>query len=235
MPELVNPLYPQEYDKWKMDPSPKNMQGILSKFDKLISHTANQYSGTIPPDALKSYAKKFAIQSVKKYDPLKSTKLSTWMTNYMKQLNRLNYSAQQAVRMPENMQMVMGQYKNAIADLSQELEREPTNVEISEKLKRPISFVEKLNNQMKQEMHEGSLDFDPSVVESRDPRLDYVYYDLPPEEKFIFEHSTGYGGQSKMNTKQMSEALKISEGTIASRRKAIAKKIEDILYDGKFG
>ena len=137
--------------------------------------------------------------------------------------------------MPENMQMVMGQYKNAIADLSQELEREPTNVEISEKLKRPISFVEKLNNQMKQEMHEGSLDFDPSVVESRDPRLDYVYYDLPPEEKFIFEHSTGYGGQSKMNTKQMSEALKISEGTIASRRKAIAKKIEDILYDGKFG
>jgi DNA-directed RNA polymerase specialized sigma subunit len=228
-------FYPPSFEEWQKTQSPESMSKVLNFYDRLISSEASKYSGVIPTDAAKSYAKKFAIQAIKKYDPSRPAKLSTWITNYLKQLNRIKYSMQQATRMPENLQMMVGHYKEALEELKQELGRDPTNVEIAEKINRPVSLIEKLNKQIYSELQEGRLEYDPKAIESSDPRIDYVYYDLDPQEKYIFEHTTGYGAKPKLSKKEIAERLGISPASVSMRGKKIAEKLEEILSEGKFG
>lgn len=237
MPDAKMPfeVFPSEYSKWEADKTPENLNEILKVYSPLLSSEARRLEGAISPGTLKSQAKKFAIQAIQKYDPLKNIKLSTWITNYLKQLNRTIYSAQQAARMPENLQMMVGQYKTAIDELKQDLGREPSNVEISEKIGRPISFVEKLNKQVYNELQEGLMDYDPSVIESSDPRIDYVYHDLGPQEKVIFEHLTGYGGKPIKSKKEVSKLMGISQPMVSIKSKKIANLLEAVLGEGKYG
>ena len=227
-------LYPQEYTDWRTNPSPERLSNILQKFKRLIDATASKYKGTIPPDALKTYGAKYAVDAIKNYNPDVNVKLSTWIVNYMKQLHRLNYKAQQAARLPENLQMRVGEYRSAIEDLTNELKRPPSMTEIADHIKRPVSLVEKLNKQMYNELQEGFMEYDPMTITSQDPRIDYIYHDLDPEHKIIFEHLTGYGGKPIMSKKDIAKKLNISKPSVSTKSNTIKQMLEEVLSMGKY-
>ncbi len=80
---------------------------------------------------------------------------------------------------------------------------------------------------MRGETPASMFEFDPGVVEldEADYRIDFVYNDLSPRDKKIFEWTTGYGGAPKMPKVEIAERLGVSPVVISQRASMIAKRI----------
>jgi DNA-binding Lrp family transcriptional regulator len=57
--------------------------------------------------------------------------------------------------------------------------------------------------------------------------LDYVYFELDPIDKKIYELSTGYKGSEKLPKKEIARQLNISAPAVSKRINKILKKIEE--------
>jgi DNA-directed RNA polymerase sigma subunit (sigma70/sigma32) len=62
--------------------------------------------------------------------------------------------------------------------------------------------------------------------DAADPVLDYVYYDLDPTDKQIFEHLTGYSGKPVMTMQQVAMKLGLTDSQVRTRKTRIIKKIK---------
>jgi len=224
--------YPVEYDDWKADPSAKNLSRVMGQYKRLVSQQMGLYKGTIADNILKSYAKVYLAKAIKNYNPEKGA-LSTHIVNNLKQLNRLNYSSQQALRMSEALQQKVGRFIEAEQKLVENLEREPTLEELSENLGWDLSRVKRMKNQVRKEISTGLLEFDPGVLGSDNFKeyMDYVYHDLDTKDKYIFEKTTGYGGSPTTSKVDIAKKLKISPGLVSNRSLAIANKLKEGLQN----
>ena len=229
MPDPV--IVPDSYSLWKTEPTPERLGAIIKEYNPLIESEVRKFQGTLPPQALRSQAKRFTIDAIKNYDPSKGAKLSTHIVNTLQKLHRENYKYQQSVRLSEELQRGIGPFLSVKDSLTHELQREPTAEELADSLGWPLSRVERTERQAKGEMLGAALDFDPvdPYQETTDPRLDYVYFDLTPIDKLIMEYTTGYGGKQQLSKKEIAKKLKISPAAVTQRSVKIAKKIREVL------
>ena len=238
-PELPTPEAPLStdlqtqalYDAWKAQPSPETMGPIIKHFEPLIGSQVQQYKGTLPPSALQAHAKKFAVEAIRGYDPTKGAKLSTHVVNNLLQLHRKNYEAQSALRLSEELQRAMGTYRQVRQQLEDEFGREPTAEELSDSLSWPVPKVERLERQNRGEVTFDDLLFEPADPEQRpsDPRIDYVYHDLSPQDKLLMEWTTGYGGKKTMSKKEIAKKLRVSPAAVSQRSLKIAQRLKEAL------
>jgi DNA-binding CsgD family transcriptional regulator len=90
--------------------------------------------------------------------------------------------------------------------------------------------VENVRKQLRKESLESSLD-DISGYEA-DPNYErtmLAYYSLTPDEKSVFDYSTGSHGQPKLSPGDISLRMKISPGRVSQYKTQIANKIKPYL------
>ena len=223
----VNPMV--AYDAWRKSPTPETLGSAVQAHLPVIRKNLMIYKGSLAPELLESEGKKLAIQAIKSYNPQAGASLKTHIVNHLQRLHRITQSRARAFRMPEELQAQVRNYQDAYTDLSEEIGREPTVSEISEKMKWPVSKVQRLRKQFVSELPEGAQAYESGIAANApmDDKLIYAYHDLAPRDQLIFEHLTGFGGKPLKKKSEIAKMLGVSPAVITQRSMHIHNKIKD--------
>lgn len=222
------------YFAWVAHKKPEHFAELYKEFEPMINMMINKWNANIDPRALKGIAKVQLLKALETYNPNKGTALSTHIYNYLQKLSRYSMSYGEAIRMPENLRLKVGALLDAIDKLKEKLGREPTIDELADELSWPKSEIERIQRYMYEEKVEGGQSI-PQIADFYDAEsavIESVYRSLPPQEKLVFEHLTGYGGKPILKANEIAKKLKVTPSQISQIKKKIVKKFEEALYGG---
>lgn len=219
----------EAWRQWNMTKSDADLEALFSQVDGVINKEINRWSGVLARPVLELEARKIAIDAFKSFDPNQGVALSTYLTNMLKKLSRITYKHQNLSYIPENSVLKIGTFDNAIRDLEDLHGREPTSEELGDYLAWSPGAVEKMRKVRRTEfIASGDLPTDLFSGVSQGGVVDYVYHDLNPTQKVIFEHSTGYGGAPVLPTPEVLKKLKISQGVYSYEKKKMIDQIQGL-------
>ena len=82
-----------------------------------------------------------------------------------------------------------------------------------------------MERQARKETLTSAFETAPAHFQMEDPVIDYIYHDLEPEDKLIFQYRTGYRGSPIIGIKELSKKVNLSPASVSNRAMMIAKKI----------
>lgn len=220
----------EKYNEWKDKPSKENMSQVIKTLSPLIHSELNRYQGTLDKKLMYGYAKNYAAEAVKSYDPKSGNQLSTHVINNLQRLHRLNARNVQSLRAPEVMQGKYKEYQDIIRNYEDINNATPTDEEISKELGMDVN---NLRQYIRFENPEQNLNQSSMYTENapEDELADYIYHDLPDDWKYVFEHRTGYNGSEILKAKDIAKKLDISPVRVSQMADTISRKMISFLND----
>ena len=202
---------------------------LLQDHKRLILTEASKYAKYVPLHVVEAQAYNIATEAARNYDPKTGLKFSTYLVNQLKKLSRISTQYGAIARIPENKQFRIQKLNKSEEELHSILDREPTADEVSEHTGMSIGEINKLKQYRKKDVGVSSLSYTPVFVDNEnDDWIHYVYHDLAPRDKFIFEHKTGFGGKPVLENEAIAKKLKLTPAIVSSR----VKIISDALAEG---
>ena len=215
------------YDNWKKEPNPLNVKAVLTELKPTIESALTSYAPE-DKDILRTRANIMAVNAINMYDPTQRTKLSSYVFNHLKGLNREKARRKNVVHVPENILLERNKIQKATDSFQSEYGREPTLDELADDTGLSIKRIEYASK--KKAARSGSQLLsekgDSLFTKAEDPQrvwADYVYHDLDGPDKKIFEWSPGYGGTDKIQKMDIAKRLNISPA-------AVSRRINKIVY-----
>lgn len=212
------------WETWKKTGSKKHLGELVDQLSPVIYSEVHRASGTLPTAALGAEAKKWAIKAIQSYDPAKGTTLSTHVMNYLPKVRRMNYKYQNAVRLPENMQLKYHEYNRQLTQLTDQLNREPTEEELSKVLGWTKPQVVKFKNSLFADLIESSSERPGEYTQFNHNSIlmAHLMDKLSPEEKIIFDNAKG------VPANEVAEKLGVNLNRYNYLRKKLIDKIQGI-------
>jgi hypothetical protein len=194
---------------------------LLDEHKKLIESEAKKYSTNIPLITAQIEAYKLARQAAESYSPSVG-KFSTHLVNNLKKLSRLSTQYGSSIRLPENTQFGINKINQVEKQLESEFGRSPTTAEIADYAGMNIKMVDSLLKNKRSIISFTNMLETPTIMDSsNDEWATFVYHDLAPRDKLIFEHMTGFGGKKIIESDKIAKKLKITQPQINQRIKII--------------
>jgi len=204
----------------------KNLLPVFKYLSPQINKRVSQFrAATLDSGVLKNEAKKILAKELKKFNPEKSS-INTFAYDRLRRLQRFVTTYQNPVRMPENITMKIGLYKETYDDMRGKIGRDPSTVEVADELNwttRQVSTMESYLNRIRNIMPD-----DTDTLQTFDPEYDKIelsYLSMKPEDQVIYDHLTGSHGKKKISASKLSTQSGFSYSQI---RKA-KKDIKDLL------
>ena len=226
----------EAWKQWKKTRSPNDLEVLLDQTSGIIHSSVVGQRGTLPEVLLELQAKKIAVSAFDTYDPGRGVALSTHLTNSLKQLSRLNMTYKQTARVPEHQQRKVRDFLTAREELSSQHGRSATSQKVSELMKMNIAEVHRLEVATRSELsdmipttREESLGFSNVGDTTLDPMVTFIYHDLDPIDKLIFEYTTGFGGKPILGISDISKKTNLSYSQVSYRKRLISDKIKQRL------
>lgn len=221
------------YKQWKQTGSTSAFQQLYTSMKPLMYEAAKRasYGSNVPQTAHQIWAAQSFYDALRTYKPTEGTALQSHVYNAVSnKANRLNYIYQNLGHIPEPRAMKIGLYQNIYENLKAERGREPSTGEIADKLQWGIKDVSKIQKELQKDYaisldSEGQKFFESSLDEEI---LDYVYYELTPEEQLVYDYVFGKNGKPKMvkaNKKVDFEGIARKAGFSASKARALWTKV----------
>lgn len=180
---------------WHKSKDPAKLGQLLDSVHPIIATTVKRFESVpLPQSAIIAEAKKQAINAFQSFDPSAGASLGTHVHNHLQGVNRFVYEHQNIGRIPEHRIVQIGTYQAVKSDLRNKLGREPSATELSDELSWSHAEVERMERELKREVPESAVqDVDFSFNSTSDAQkiLTYIYYELSPQEKVVFEYLTG--------------------------------------------
>lgn len=220
------------YDSWRQSPGKRTMGNLITAADPIINNAMTSYSGGVP---VRSTAKLLVSEAVKKYDPNKGTKLSTYLMTQLQPLQREARKRRDVIRMPERSQIDLEKLRATERLFKDEEGREPADSELADKLGMSIKRIRYLRERESGPIAEGSFEqetetsFQPGTVtpSAEDAWMSYVHHGLGPIDQKILEWRTGYLGKKILSNNEIAHRLKISPAAVSQRAAKIANQLEE--------
>lgn len=185
-------------------------------------------SSLLPRSAVSAHVKVTTIRALEAYDPERGASIGTHVISQIPKANRFIMDHASAGRIPEHRRLRVSSYISAQSTLQNRLGREPTTVEMMDELQWPEKDIRRLRREIRKEVSAESLPFE-TVWDHSDDRakeaLEWLAYDLTPEESKVFEHRTGWGGADILSNKSLAKRMKKSEREVRSLRESVADKL----------
>lgn len=212
------------WQQWKDSGSKQHLGQLIQQLSPLVYHEVQRASGSLPTSALAAEAKKWTVKAVQTYDPSKGTSLSTHVMNYLPKVRRMNYKYQNAVRLPENMQLKFHEYNKALNDLTEELSREPSPEELSKRLGWSKPHVVKFAGSLYSDMIESQNERPSEYIQFNENSilLDHLRQQLSEKETFMLDHA------ADMSVKEMCDHLGVNVNRYNYLRRKLIDKISGI-------
>lgn len=219
------------YDRWKRSGSPQDLQALLNQLKPVIMREVNRWAGGLARPTLETKAKVLAVKAIQSYNPAAGTALSTHVTNQLQKLSRTVYTHTQAARLPEHKAVAMTSFNVAHEMLNSELGRSPTVVELSDHLGWSKSRTAEFQKAFERKELLTSGEFKPSAFAvndyQQDPMVDFVVYDMSPDNQRLFEHITGYGGAKMLSNDELMHKFKLTQGQLSYRKRKLITLVKD--------
>jgi DNA-directed RNA polymerase specialized sigma subunit len=179
------------WEAWKKTGSKKDLSNLLDQLSGVIYSEVHRASGSLPTTALTMEAKNWAYKAIQTYDPSKGTSLSTHVMNYLPKVRRMNYKYQNAVRLPENLQLKYHEYNRHLTQLTDELNRDPTDEELAKRIGWSKPQVVKFKNSLYSDLIESASERPAEFTQFNQGSIlmAHIMDSLSPEEKFIFDNA----------------------------------------------
>jgi len=224
----MNPLKTTDLElwrQWKKTRAPADLQRLLTQMNPILLREVNKWAPSMSRSYLEAEAKRLAVEAFETYDPNQGTALSTYIASRLPKLSRVVYSTQNTARLSETKNLLFHTYHSASNDLRERHGREATNDELADHLGWSPKKLETFQRQSQRKEFVESEDH-PEVDDAEDHLVDYIYHDLTPLQKSIFEHSTGYQGKAKLSGDAMMKKLSITQGQLSYQKTLIVQAVE---------
>lgn len=215
------------YQEWKKTGSKEAMSKLVDQLSPLIYSEVQRASGSLPPTALAAEAKKWTIVAIKNYDPTKGAMLSTHVTNYLQKVRRMNYKYQNAVRLPENLQLKYHEYNKHLTQLTEQLNRDPSDEELAHALGWKKSHVVKFKNSLYSDLIESASErpLEATQFNTQTLMMEHIVANLTPDEKFIFDN------HDKFSSTEMAAKMKVNLNRYNYLKKKLIDKVRALTTD----
>ena len=201
------------------------VEKLLADHKKLIDSEARKYAVNVPLVTVQIEAYKLARKAAETYTS-GDVKFSTYLVNNLKKLSRLSTQYGSSIRMPENVQFGINKLNIAEKDLESSLGREATVSELSDYTGFNLKTVDSLLKNKKTMVSINNLLTTPTIIDSsNDEWLSFVYHDLTPKDKIIFEHKVGFGGKKVLDNDKIAKKLNLSQPQLNNRINIISDMI----------
>jgi DNA-directed RNA polymerase specialized sigma subunit len=222
----------KSYALWKQQQTDESMLDLLRKAGPTLSASVRSYVGVDDPTAA-THAKLLAMKAIRGFDPKRGVKLRTHLMTQLQPLRRFAARRRNILNVPEQVQYELAGVAEAEKELQEVLARDPSDLEVAEKLQLSPKRLAKLRGYSRGVLAEGQYTdgqgapTQPTVyTPGVDRWVDYVYYDLSPIDRKIFEWRTGYNGIKKLQNNVIASKLGLSAGAISQRVDKIRKMLE---------
>jgi DNA-directed RNA polymerase specialized sigma subunit len=221
---------PQEYTDWKANPNDQTYQSMMKYLDPTIQSGIKSYAQG--DKSLQVRANILATQAVHGWDPSKGAAIKTHVFNNLKGLQRYRNKRSAVVHIPENVRTDAVKVKRYIKNFESERGYEPSDAEVSDALSMSLKRIQKSKRgelPVSQYVDERG---DATMSQARDPYSiwqDYVYHDLSPTNRKIYEWTTGYGGNKQLSRTEIAKRLKISTAAVSMRVSTIQKRLSEVI------
>lgn len=210
---------------WKRTQNPADLQHLLNQMEPIIAREVNRWANSTSRSLLESEGKRLAVEAFKTYDPKAGTALSTYVASRLPKLSRMVYANMNAARMSETQAMLFHTYNTATNELRDTLGREPSHDELSDHLGWSPKKLTEFKRQARRKEFVESEEH-PENDDTDDHLVDFIYHDLPPQQKKIFEYTTGYGGARKKTGKEIMDELHLTQGQLSYQKNLIVQAVE---------
>ncbi|CAL9956005.1 hypothetical protein VPHD148_0011 [Vibrio phage D148] len=223
----------EHYNDYKQSGNLRDRTKTLMALQPVLFKKHQQLAGSLPDSALKAEIAKHAINGIETYDPTKGAKLSTHVFNHIAQASRMNYTYQNVVRMSEDKQQgKFKHYKKALDDLSSELNRDPTEQEIADRLKWSVKEVTDLKSGLFSDIFESRQEVadERSQFSDDNIKMNYIMENLDPDEKKFFRDKAIRG----LSQADMTERHNMDVNKLNYTGRKLTDKVRTLLerYDG---
>lgn len=212
----------------------QKLEELLDALAGPIGTAVNTFRGApLPSITMQLEAKRIAAEAVNDFDPSQGVALATFVTTRVKQrLSRYVGTYQNTARLPEAQIQKIGPIREAVADLTTRLGREPSTEEIADHLGLSLKHVARIRKNLRADLLEETGGLGNLDVYEQDEGFDramMVYYQLTNQEKQVFDYLLGAHGQQRLRPLEIANRLGISAARVSSIKETIAKKIQPYL------
>lgn len=216
---------------WKADPTPQNLQPLLDSIGNVINARVNEFHGAaVPPAAIRGAATAQAVKALHTYDPNRGASIATHVTWNLKKSRAFVIKYQNMGRIPDHRALEITRFKEAKQDLTEQLGHPPDARSLSERLGWSLKEVGRMQHEdradwiaSKSPEPDKLADLDSSYERSV---LRYIYQDLTPEERTVYEYSLGLYGKPKVSATEISKLMNISLPKVSRIRGKIDAKLK---------
>lgn len=183
----------------------------------------------IPKSAHQLFAAQNFYDSLRTFDPKKGVALQTHVYGTVHQkAKRLNYQYQNLGQIPEPRAIQIGKFQTEYGNLTEELGREPSAAELADRMSVGLKDVERLQIEIRKDFSMSGLE---EQIVAETPReeevLAYIYYELTPEEKVVYDYIFGKHGKQRL----VKRNGKIDFDAIALRTKFSTSKVRSLFVN----
>jgi DNA-directed RNA polymerase specialized sigma subunit len=220
------------YNAWREDPNDQNTQAVLKAVDPAVNNALKSYAGG--DMRMKTRARIMALKALKNYDPNKGSAVNTYVMNQLRPLTREARERKSPVHIPENAYLHKRKLTEAYQMFEEKHNRPPSDQELADSTGISLKQIKRANQYSRNfaTASAASSESGDSFVERKEDPLDtwktYVYHDLEPIDKKIFEHTTGYNGNTIKPKSQIAAELKMSPAAVSQRVNKIATKLQEM-------
>jgi DNA-directed RNA polymerase specialized sigma subunit len=191
------------FQSWKKTQDKKHFQDLYNSMKPLIHRAAEKaaYGSNIPESAHKAYAAQAFYDSLRTFQPTSGASLQTHVFGSVhNKVKRLNYEYQNMGKMPEPRAVMVGKFQTELENMKNDLGREPSAAEMSDHMNLPLKQIVNLQKEIRKDLSMGQGTEEVAVSEGsvEDEFAAYLYYELTPEEKVVYEYITGHYGKPRM-------------------------------------
>jgi DNA-directed RNA polymerase specialized sigma subunit len=220
----------QQWKIYKSTRSPQERDALYERMKPVVMKQVNKWAGPIPKDVLVNNAKALTYKAFDTYNPNMGTALSTHVTNSLAPLSRIVYTHQNTARLPENLTLKVHSYNSAKDHLASVQGYEPTTDQLHQELGWGKKELDRLETYMRRDLVESEGGLNDSFYDNQDDSdmdiLDAIYMDLMPDEKRLFEYTTGYNNKPKLSNTEIMKKLNMNQAQLSYKKKLLTDKIQ---------
>jgi DNA-directed RNA polymerase specialized sigma subunit len=190
------------FSKWRQTGDKVYFNSLYESMKPLIESAAQKasFGSNLPQSAHRIYAAQNMLEALKTYDPAKGVALQTHVYGSVHQkAKRLNYLYQNLGKITEPRAMMVGNYQTEFANLREDLGREPSTVEMADRMGLGLKDIERMQKEIHKDLSLTGLEEEIVVETPKEAEiLDYIYYELNNDQKVIYDYAFGKHGKPKL-------------------------------------